>query len=523
MFQSYKEAEELSFEKSYALIQSENDVECQACSDFECIDDLQKQIEICWETFDYMPLIMLLGQFMDWLKRDDFQLTDSFFKDNIDIIFFNLINLGKNSREDIFFFDADCLDDFSSSTLRNLSISILYDLFSKYGSKFSQDSLLYFTNHAMPIIINWEDDFILKILDCFLLLSDKNPLFLQKCINPSILLDILDKRYTYQTHDKNINGDCIILYDGDDKYCSLSKVKSILLKFTPNLENASLFFNNGICGLKRFSLFIWLLYQNNSLITNFDPFLILPKLYEILTKSYDYSLIHPSIVFLSIICEKIKINDIIHLLIPYIKVGNNIVIKKAALDSSFDFCSDCTEDKSASNSDIFCVSEKENEMIIKICSTSLHCISRFVSNGPDEAVFCIKNNIANIILSNVNSKSCQNLIKRETSRFLCELILNTPNTPETLPTIKQFYESEDIIDLLLNILDYDEIDMDELILKSLIFLMAVDVHSLSLLLQKCYENMNIFLELLKNESREIAFLANQFLDLFQNKSKRDDI
>ena len=53
--------------------------------------------------------------------------------------------------------------------------------------------------------------------------------------------------------------------------------------------------------------------------------------------------------------------------------------------------------------------------------------------------------------------------------------------------------------------------------------MAVDVHSLSLLLQKCYENMNIFLELLKNESQEIAFLANQFLDLFQNKSKIDDI
>ena len=84
--------------------------------------------------------------------------------------------------------------------------------------------------------------------------------------------------------------------------------------------------------------------------------------------------------------------------------------------------------------------------------------------------------------------------------------------------IKEFYKCEEIIDLLLNVLEYDEPDMDELILKSLIFLMKARIDCLSMLNAKCSENSHIFIELLNNENSEISALACQMIDLCKSSS-----
>ena len=78
MFQVYKKAYTKPF-KSCLVLDSfdEFHVTCQkedeCFTEFENIDDIYQQIEICWKTIDYEPLIEILQQFRNWIDRNDFQ------------------------------------------------------------------------------------------------------------------------------------------------------------------------------------------------------------------------------------------------------------------------------------------------------------------------------------------------------------------------------------------------------------------------------------------------------------------
>ena len=127
-----------------------------------------------------------------------------------------------------------------------------------------------------------------------------------------------------------------------------------------------------------------------------------------------------------------------------------------------------------------------------------------------------------LILENVDSNDCQNQIKREAARCLSSLIIVIPPNPLIYPFIQQFYEDDTIIDLLFNILEYDEADMDKLILKALIILINAENNDLAFLLEKCTENFSLFSDLVNDEDSKIAAFAQQFLELCEDKYNKEE-
>lgn len=499
MEESYKVIDDKQFDHTSVLKtpdllfidENENIIDFNDFSEFDSIDNLYLQIEICYKTFDYESLKSdLLPKFQQFINKDDFEFTNSFFENEIDTILLNLLpKIEEEGKEE----EEDKEESFSPDfDLQNLSISIIQDLFIRFGSFFPQNSIINFMNHAKHIIQKWENGILLKkVMNCLFILCKEHDWLLENHIDHTYLLDKLDQ------HEKTNFDSPSFFYDDDSNDQISLSIKQILLKLTPNLENLTLIINNGDCGMKRFSIFLWLLIRDCSLISLFNPSLYLPKILAILERSRDYSLIFPSIIFLSNIWNIITDNSTVLLLFPFIQL----------IQSSED-------DKLSSNPPIDTLLDQDKKN--NLYSISLYCISCFISCGPDEACFCIENGIIDLILDNVNLNYCQNQIKREASKCLCNIVQYTPQSFSTISYIQQFYANENIIDLLLNVLEFDEIDIDELIIKTLICLIDTENFDLSLLLAKFADNYDVFSNLLDNEEHEIVMLTQQFLELYEN-------
>ena len=129
--QLYKRAKNISFEKKSKLSpfdnnsidQDANEIGNQELSDFENINELYLQIEICWKTLDFESLDNHLQQFQILLTKKSFKLTESFFENEIDDILFSLISNiedEENEEEEEIFLPINI-------GLQNLSISIIQD------------------------------------------------------------------------------------------------------------------------------------------------------------------------------------------------------------------------------------------------------------------------------------------------------------------------------------------------------------------------------------------------------------
>ncbi|OHT10355.1 hypothetical protein TRFO_20401 [Tritrichomonas foetus] len=336
----------------------------ESLEEYDSLDDLYQQIELCWCIFDQDALLENLQTLFNVCQTDSFALSNSFFEHQVHSSLFEL------------------LEGEFMMLLKTVSISILHCLFKRYV--FHVNFFEQFIYHVKSIILNWECEYIQKTLECILLMLNKNKKaneILFRFINVLFFINKLD------SFDTSIKNDVNNQEINDYNFKQDDKIKIIeILRYHPVSFDYLCFILEG-SGDLRFSIFLLYLIEDNSLLEMFALPVFSDKLKATLYNSNDEFVLNTCLLFANVLCNVFNGDidfTIIDLIFPLIK---------------HNFC--------------------------KIAALSLNNLSNFISFGLKNAEYCFNQNIIEMINKAISIDS-QNQVKREAVRCLCQLIIILP-------------------------------------------------------------------------------------------------